>query len=190
MRVGSAPVALPFRHQRGDPSVHRLPAFATQDGRAAGATPDGPASPTDGEDHSGEIRALTLLGDLGESVLTADAVILVGAPLRMQGTEPAGTRGRAMKPFTRRWFLVGSVGAAGMAAVASAPGMPATVARGGGLGTAREPVLNDDELEALTEPVLLQVRDAAAGEVELLVADRSVTFTDRALVAKVLRAAR
>jgi hypothetical protein len=37
--------------------------------------------------------------------------------------------------------------------------------------------------------VLVQIRDASTGEVEVLVGEREVTFNDRALVAKVLRAA-
>ena len=50
--------------------------------------------------------------------------------------------------------------------------------------------LTDEEVAELDQPVLLQVRDAAAGEVELLVGEREVLITDKALVAKVLRASR
>ena len=50
--------------------------------------------------------------------------------------------------------------------------------------------LTDEEVSALDQPVLLQIRDAAAGEVELLVGEREVVITDKALVAKVLRASR
>jgi hypothetical protein len=88
-----------------------------------------------------------------------------------------------MDAVTRRSFLIkGSAGAAGVAAVA-----------GGGLawasrGDDAQP-LAADELAELDQPVLMTIKDAAAGEVEVLVGERQVTFTDPALVAKVLRAA-
>jgi hypothetical protein len=43
---------------------------------------------------------------------------------------------------------------------------------------------------ALERPMLLQIRDVDAGEVEILVDDSEIVFTDRALVARVLRATR
>lgn len=90
-----------------------------------------------------------------------------------------------MDPVNRRSFLVhGGIGAAA-----------AAVAAGGGLavvsaGSAGAAPLNDDELAVLDRPVLVQVRDAATGEVELLVDDRQIVFIDRSLVANVLRASR
>jgi hypothetical protein len=90
-----------------------------------------------------------------------------------------------MEPITRRSFIVSSS--------AGAAGAAATGLLGGAVlvqSTAPEARLRPDELDGLSHPVLLQIRDAAAGEVELLVGDREVVFTDRALVAKVLRAAR
>lgn len=93
-----------------------------------------------------------------------------------------------MEPITRRSFLVtGSAGAAGAAAVGLFGGAAITD-RTDAAGELQSQEL--EELEALSRPVLLQVRNAAAGEVELLVEDREVVFTDRALVARVLRAAR
>jgi len=50
--------------------------------------------------------------------------------------------------------------------------------------------LTPEELDAAAAPMLLHVRDAAAGEIEILVEDQSVVVTDKTLVAKVLRAAR
>ncbi|HEV7761649.1 MAG TPA: twin-arginine translocation signal domain-containing protein [Acidimicrobiales bacterium] len=89
-----------------------------------------------------------------------------------------------MEPVTRRSFLVkGGVGAAG-AATAFGAGWKLSSA------DASEAALSPDELEALDGPLLVQVKDAAAGEVELLVGERSVQFTDKALVAKLLRASR
>ena len=43
---------------------------------------------------------------------------------------------------------------------------------------------------AHVDHVLLHVRDAAAGEIEILVEDQSIVVNDKALVAKVLRAAK
>jgi hypothetical protein len=89
-----------------------------------------------------------------------------------------------MGSVSRRKFIVGgsvgmlgasSLGAAGVAAL----GVP---------GGAEEPDAVD--LERASGPVLVRIRDAAAGELELLIDDRSIAFTDKALVAKVLRATR
>ena len=90
-----------------------------------------------------------------------------------------------MGEVTRRAFLVsGSAGAVAIAGVAS-----------GGLGTiglaaAEEGELTPEELDAVAAPMLLHVRDAAAGEIEILVEDQSVVVNDKTLVAKVLRAAK
>lgn len=91
-----------------------------------------------------------------------------------------------MDPVTRRSFLIkGSAGAAGVAGLAAVGGigLPSLAA-----ASAAEPTL--DDVTDVPGPVLVQVRDAASGEVELLVGEREVVFTDKALVAKVLRAAR
>jgi hypothetical protein len=89
-----------------------------------------------------------------------------------------------MEPVTRRSFLVkGGVGAAGAAAVFGA-GMKVSALDS-------EPGLTSDESEATKDgPVLVQITDAAAGKGEVLRGEQSVEFTDKALVAKVLRAGR
>ena len=89
-----------------------------------------------------------------------------------------------MDPVSRRSFLVrSSAGVAGAAAVA-----------GGGIvamtGVAGAAPLTEEELGELDQPVMLSIRDAAAGEVAVLVGDREVLFTDRSLVANVLRASK
>jgi hypothetical protein len=90
-----------------------------------------------------------------------------------------------MDPVTRRSFLIkgsaGAVGAAGLAAGGIALSSAAA---------ADEPALRPDEAADVPGPVLVDIKDAATGEVEILVGEREVSFTDRALVAKVLRAAR
>jgi hypothetical protein len=87
-----------------------------------------------------------------------------------------------MEPVTRRSFLVtGSVGAAGAATA---------FGTGWALSTAAddESALSQDEIDAINGPLVVQVKDPAAGELEVLVGEREVVFTDRALVAKLLRA--
>jgi hypothetical protein len=90
-----------------------------------------------------------------------------------------------MDPVTRRSFLIkgsaGAVGAAGLAAGGIALSSAAA---------ADEPALRPDEAADVPGPVLVDIKDAATGEVLILVGEREVSFTDQALVAKVLRAAR
>lgn len=50
--------------------------------------------------------------------------------------------------------------------------------------------LTSADLEALDIPVLLTVTNAAAGELEILVGEQAITFTDRNLVARLARHAR
>lgn len=90
-----------------------------------------------------------------------------------------------MEPVTRRSFLVkGGVGAAG-AATAFGAGWKLSS------NDASESALSHDELEALDDgPLVVQVTDPAAGKGEVLVGERSVEFTDKGLVAKLLRAGR
>jgi len=93
-----------------------------------------------------------------------------------------------MDPVTRRSFLIkGSAGAAGAAGLA-AGGF--TLASAAAAADTAEPALRADEAADVTGPVLVEIKDAATGEVEILVGEREVSFTDKALVAKVLRAAR
>lgn len=90
-----------------------------------------------------------------------------------------------MESTTRRSFLVkGGVGAAGVAA-ASGTGFVLGSSTAGA-----EPELSASELEELDQPMVINVADAAAGKVELLVGEREVVITDKGLVAKLLRATR
>jgi hypothetical protein len=88
-----------------------------------------------------------------------------------------------MEPVTRRSFLVkGGVGAAGAAAAFGA---------GRTLFNDSEAALSSDEIEATNDgPVVVQITDVAAGKGELFVGEESFEFTNKALVAKVLRAGR
>jgi TAT (twin-arginine translocation) pathway signal sequence len=87
-----------------------------------------------------------------------------------------------MERVNRRRFLKGA-GATGAAAFVGVPGIsktltdePATVVEKPG------PVTN--------EPVLVYVRDAARGEVTVMHGTRATTYRDRALVRRLLEAAR
>ncbi len=85
--------------------------------------------------------------------------------------------------LTRRGFIVG--GSAGAAAAgAAASGLLATGAARAADGAAATP----QELERLTRPMLLHVRDAASGQVGVLVDEEELVFTDKALVARLARA--
>ncbi len=92
-----------------------------------------------------------------------------------------------MDPVTRRSFLIkgsaGAVGAAGLAAGGFALSSAAAAA------DTAELALRADEAADVPGPVLVEIMDAATGEVEILIGEREVSFTDQALVAKVLRAA-
>ena len=90
-----------------------------------------------------------------------------------------------MGEVTRRAFLAsGGAGAVAIAGVASG-GLGAF-----GLAASEDGELTVDELEAAGAPMLLHIRDVAAGEVEILVDDQSIVVNDKTLVAKVLRAAK
>jgi hypothetical protein len=89
-----------------------------------------------------------------------------------------------VEPVSRRSFLLRGSAAAGAAAVAAGTGV---VAISGPAGAAP---LTLEELEALDQPVFVHVRDAATGEVGVLVGESELVFTDKPLVAKVLRATR
>jgi hypothetical protein len=84
-------------------------------------------------------------------------------------------------PVNRRAFLVRGTAGAAVAAAGTA-----------GLTSVGQPAgaapLSEQELDALAQPVLVRIKDAAAAEVEVLVGETEVTFVDRSLVANVLRA--
>lgn len=87
-----------------------------------------------------------------------------------------------MEPVTRRSFLVtGSVGAAG-AATAFGTGWALSSA------SDNEAALSQNEVDDLNGPLVVQLKDAAAGELEVLYGEREVVFTDKALAARLVRA--
>lgn len=89
-----------------------------------------------------------------------------------------------MKEISRRALLTrGSLGAAGAIGVMAMPNV-ALAAVGS------EPELSEVERRVLAQSFVVHLRDLNTGELELLVGEKSVVFTDKKLVAKVLRAAR
>jgi hypothetical protein len=89
-----------------------------------------------------------------------------------------------MQPVTRRSFIATS--AAGAVGVAGAATIASPLASAAAADAVDEPT--PSQLAALSGPTMLQVLDARKGEVELLIDDRAVVFTDKRLVARLLRA--
>ena len=90
-----------------------------------------------------------------------------------------------MRQISRRALLTrGSMGAAGAIGVLAMPNV-AMAAVGSG-----EPELTEAERELAAQSFVVHLRDVTTGEFELLLGEESIVFTDRTLVAKMLRAAR
>ena len=91
-----------------------------------------------------------------------------------------------MTDMTRRSFLTkGSIGAVGAVGAIHAPHAAMAAMRG-----SEEPELSAEESAVLAQPFVVHLRDAHTGELELLVGEQAIVFRNKALVAKVLRAAR
>jgi tetrahydromethanopterin S-methyltransferase subunit C len=94
-----------------------------------------------------------------------------------------------MADLTRRKFLsrgsVTAVGAIGAMTVGSG-----TVAAAAAAVTNAGDALETEDLGALEGPLFVHVRDAATGEVEVMVDEKSVVFNDQTLVNKLRRAAK
>jgi hypothetical protein len=88
-----------------------------------------------------------------------------------------------MDRVNRRRFLKRAGAATGAAAFVGMPGIPKTMTD--------EPARVIDKPGPVTkEPVLVYVRDAARGEVTVMHGTRATTYKDRALVRRLLKAAR
>lgn len=89
-----------------------------------------------------------------------------------------------MDKINRRTMLAGA-GALGASSVAAGAVLTPAVAGG------RDAVADLTDQEIVDgAPMLVDIKDISSGEVEILIEDRSVTITDKALVARLLRAAR
>jgi hypothetical protein len=88
-----------------------------------------------------------------------------------------------MDRVNRRRFLKRAGAATGAAAFVGMPGIPKTMAD--------EPATVIDKPGPVTQdPVLVYVRDAKRGEVTVMHGTRTMTYKDRALVRRLLKAAR
>jgi hypothetical protein len=94
-----------------------------------------------------------------------------------------------MADLTRRKFLTrGSVTAVGAIGALSAG--PAALAAAANAVNGSDEAVDAEDLSALEGPLFVHVRDAATGEVEVLVDEKSVAFNDQTLVSKLRRAAK
>ena len=85
--------------------------------------------------------------------------------------------------MTRRSLIGGGAALAGAAA--------ATIASGGTTSAfAQTTELSAQELSALDVPVMLSVTNAKKGELEILIGEHAIAFTDKALVSKLARTSR
>lgn len=106
------------------------------------------------------------------------------------GTPAAGRSAESEShAMSRRSMLRGTagVGAAGLAVGALAGAIPVAAAATR-TGTARRP--ESDAVEDPGEAVVVYVRDAAAGELEIYRGTSQIQIRDRALAAKIVRATR
>ena len=93
-----------------------------------------------------------------------------------------------MEPVSRRSFLATS--SAGALGVAGAAAIGPLASAASASADHHDDEMPGHEHAAARGPALLQVHDAAKGEVELLIEERSIVFTDKRLVARLLRAAK
>lgn len=92
-----------------------------------------------------------------------------------------------MMMVSRRAIIGGGAALAGVSAVAGFGG-GASTAIAGSANADLEPDIED--IEALDVPVMISVVDAQAGELEILIGEQAIAFTDRRLVNRLIRAAR
>jgi hypothetical protein len=84
--------------------------------------------------------------------------------------------------LSRRDVLGGGAVLVGAGAVVALGDRTAGALAATGLGPA--------DLEGLDVPIVLSVTDTSAGELEILVGEQAITFTDRGLAARLAREAR
>ena len=90
-----------------------------------------------------------------------------------------------MTEISRRALLTrGSLTAVGAVGLMAVPNVAMAAVR------PDEPGLTEAERAILAQPFVVHLRDVDTGEMELLVGEESIVFTDKKLVARVLRAAK
>jgi hypothetical protein len=98
-------------------------------------------------------------------------------------TQQWSERRREMERVNRRRFLKTAGAATGAAAFVGVPGV-------GNPLTGQHAHVVDAPGDVANEPVVVYVRDAKRGEVTVMHGTRAMTYKDRALVRRLLRAAR
>jgi hypothetical protein len=94
-----------------------------------------------------------------------------------------GLKGREMERQDRRRFLTRAGAATGAAAFIGVPGLSHTLGE-------HPAELVETPGAVSDEPVVVYIRDAGRGEVTVLHGSRETTYKDRALVRRLLKAAR
>jgi hypothetical protein len=102
-----------------------------------------------------------------------------------------------MESFDRRKFLKGSTVAAGIAgAMTVVPGALPALAKtekarsaGSKAQSAGSRAISSSGQSAASEPVVLHVRDARTGQIDLFIGTKQVSVSDRALTQRILDAA-
>lgn len=98
-----------------------------------------------------------------------------------------------MEGFDRRKFLKGSSVAAGLAgAMTVVPGALPAFAKTvtGKSSTSTHPETGALEHSESSEPVVVHVRDASSGKIDLFVGTRHISVQDRALASRIVSSAR
>jgi hypothetical protein len=98
-----------------------------------------------------------------------------------------------MEPVSRRMFFKHAGAAAAVAVVAGAAASPLTLGTAGASTlSARdsEPALAPHEELASHESLVAHVKDSRTGEISLFIGQREVTFHDRKVAARLIRATR
>jgi hypothetical protein len=98
-----------------------------------------------------------------------------------------------MEPVSRRMFFKHAGAAAAVAVVAGAAANPLALGTAGaGTLSARdsEPTLAPHEELAAHESLVAHVKDSRTGEISLFIGQREVTFHDRKVAARLVRATR
>jgi hypothetical protein len=98
-----------------------------------------------------------------------------------------------MEPVSRRMFFKHAGAAAAVAVVAGAAASPLALGTAGASSlSARdsEPNLAPDEELASHESLIAHVKDSRTGEISLFIGQREVTFHDRKVAARLVRATR
>jgi hypothetical protein len=100
------------------------------------------------------------------------------------GIQEVTEKENAMEKLTRRGLIAkGSLGAAAIGALVAVPGM-------GTAHAAPQAPQGDGEKAMVEGPLMAHVRDLTTGEIALYVGTREIIVHDRALVGRLVRAAR